>query len=544
MSILGSELSRVGRSVTLFLLLVPLGPARSEIAKPARADKPASSLAGQLQTLLDQHYPDDEQRRRTLKLIAQLGSDHFLQREAATRELMKLPTLPLDALKKATTSKDPEVRWRARQILARARPQDPVPLYQLLRKITQQKPPGTVPVLLETIARCEEPFILQAARSALTGVSRPEDADSLRKALTSKSPPVRAASAEALATVLGKRAIPDLHRLLREDRQPEAVRLATATALANLGDRECLPALVRLLSSDSADIRAHAEAVLSEVTGKSLGNVTFVNEADRKKAVERWRAWVAVHGATAKLRFPLTRRGRAGGHLGGHTLLAFGKKELVIEYDRAGKEIWRYRAWYARSAEKLPNGNVLIADYGRKWIVEVDRTGKVVWQYQAPGCENARPLSNGNILVALHQLHRVQEVNRDRKVVWEFRTTGPAVDAHRLANGNTLIVDSTTIKEVTRTGRVVWQHTCPHVYGIQPLANGNILIAGFRDSRVYELTRTGKVVWEFREDQPADAFRLPNGNTLITGKTRFVEVTSDKKIVWTKAGGQWGTARR
>jgi hypothetical protein len=43
---------------------------------------------------------------------------------------------------------------------------------------------------------------------------------------------------------------------------------------------------------------------------------------------------------------------------------------------------------------------------------------------------------------------------------------------------------------------------------------------------------------------PTDCFRLPNGNTLITEGNRFIEVTPDKKIVWTKEGCSYGSARR
>ena len=35
-----------------------------------------------------------------------------------------------------------------------------------------------------------------------------------------------------------------------------------------------------------------------------------------------------------------------------------------------------------------------------------------------------------------------------------------------------------------------------------------------------------------------------NGNKLISGSRQFVEMTPDKKIVWSKGGGVYGTARR
>ena len=59
--------------------------------------------------------PDDAEIAR---LVKQLGSDDFDQREAATKRLQEIPEALLDALHKATSSNDPEVRRRAEVIVA------------------------------------------------------------------------------------------------------------------------------------------------------------------------------------------------------------------------------------------------------------------------------------------------------------------------------------------------------------------------------------------------------------------------------------------
>ena len=91
---------------------------------------------------------------------------------------------------------------------------------------------------------------------------------------------------------------------------------------------------------------------------------------------------------------------------------------------------------------------------------------------------------------------------------------------------------------------MVWQYPVTSTHGVQPLQNGNVLIGEWNRNRVIEVTRDLKVVWEFKVATPADVFRLPNGNTLITSGNRFLEVTPDKKIIWSKSGCSYGSARR
>ena len=50
------------------------------------------------------------------RLVEQLGSESYQEREAATRDLAALGERALPALKKAAASKDPEVRWRASKV--------------------------------------------------------------------------------------------------------------------------------------------------------------------------------------------------------------------------------------------------------------------------------------------------------------------------------------------------------------------------------------------------------------------------------------------
>ena len=66
--------------------------------------------------------PTDEQRGQIAELVAQLGSDRFAVRDAATRKLATLGAAARDQLVAATKSGDAEVRERARRILERLFP--------------------------------------------------------------------------------------------------------------------------------------------------------------------------------------------------------------------------------------------------------------------------------------------------------------------------------------------------------------------------------------------------------------------------------------
>lgn len=71
--------------------------------------------------------PDEAER-----LVRQLGSTDFAQREAAAKALLKLGPAALPALEKARQSDDAEVRKRAHDILARLPPAHPADLVRRL----------------------------------------------------------------------------------------------------------------------------------------------------------------------------------------------------------------------------------------------------------------------------------------------------------------------------------------------------------------------------------------------------------------------------
>jgi hypothetical protein len=87
---------------------------------------------------------------------------------------------------------------------------------------------------------------------------------------------------------------------------------------------------------------------------------------------------------------------RVGGHLlsigthaevlpNGHVLIPFYAGNRVVEYDRAGKEIWSVQTRRPTCAQRLPNGHTLISSRLSNVILEVDRKGNEVWTHRCDG---------------------------------------------------------------------------------------------------------------------------------------------------------------
>lgn len=181
------------------------------------------------------------------------------------------------------------------------------------------------------------------------------------------------------------------------------------------------------------------------------------------------------------------------------------------------------------AVQRLANGNTFVGECTSGRLLELAPDGKVVKEVallpvgKSGGhayIRNARVLKNGNFLAAHYGGKYVTEYAPDGKAVWTFKTPGGPHSVTRLANGNTLIAcgDNGTpcLIEVTPEGKTVWEVSNKDLPG-QPLK----FLTGFQ--------------------------KLPNGNVLISnwvGHGKFgtaphlLEITPDKKVVWTYADHQ------
>jgi hypothetical protein len=192
--------------------------------------------------------------------------------------------------------------------------------------------------------------------------------------------------------------------------------------------------------------------------------------------------------------------------------------------------------------------------------VEVDRAGKVVFEVKGTQSEvnTVQPLPGGAVLLTeAGDRPRVLEVGRDGKVLADVPLKAQTKDHHlqtrmarKLPTGNYLVPQllDRVVREYTPKGEVVWEVKTPDMpFTAIRLPDGNTLIGCTLGNLVIEVDPPGKEVWRVaNDDLPGKPIndacgvqRLPNGNTVITshhataGQVKLLEVTREKKVVWT-----------
>jgi hypothetical protein len=237
----------------------------------------------------------------------------------------------------------------------------------------------------------------------------------------------------------------------------------------------------------------------------------------------------------------------------------------VFVVSAEGKVQWECKASNCNDLWVLPSGNLLF-NTGRG-VKEVTRDNKVVFSYESKSevfaCQR---LPNGNTFIGECNAGRLLEVDPNAQIVKEVRLLPEGKDgghvymrnARCLPNGNYLVAHygQDLVREYDPNGQAVREIPSaggPH--SVIRLSNGNTLIAcGDRKggNRVFEADPNGKTVWEVKGDElpgislkfMAGLQRLPNGNTVMSNwlghgnlgtGPHLIEVTPDKKVVWTFA---------
>lgn len=229
----------------------------------------------------------------------------------------------------------------------------------------------------------------------------------------------------------------------------------------------------------------------------------------------------------------------------------------------------------------LPNGNVL-THTSHTTVVEIRPDKAIAWKYEAKPkagytgkveVHAFQRLPDGNTMVAESGNARIVEVNPAGEVVKVVPLTVANPHPHRdtrmarkLENGHYLVCHEGDgcVREYDAAGKVVWEYALDlggrprspghgpeghgtEVYGAIRLPNGNTLIAGGNNNRVLEVTPEKKIVWSVdQKELPGVTLAwvttlhvLPNGNVVIGNchagpdNPQLVEVTRDKKVVWT-----------
>jgi HEAT repeat protein len=501
----------------------------AETLRLAGLEPTQASLSKYLLSLI----PNEENIKQQKKLIDDLGNSSFAVREAAEASLATTPNPPLDLLRAAAESCDPEVRFRAREVLKQVEGgKSTATPHAVFGTIELHEIPGLAFAVMQYMPYWDDASRGYIARRALLATVTGDDVELLRRALTKKPPERRAAAVVALAKILKDKAAGDLVKALADD--AEEVRLAAAEALANLGRRESLDVLVALLASPESRIRHRAGQVLQSVTRAPLTFTAYDSQEKRTASMEAWRTWLADNGRDAKLHFPLA----PVEVFLGRTLMSLYPSALR-EIDAEGNTIFEKEGFtYAWGCHATSDGMRVFCDYSGKYLIEYDAEGNEVWRKNdLPGPpSDCRRLDDGRVLLSLSDSQKVVEIDHKGEVVWSVALEGRPTCAERLPNGNTLVnlQFGKRVVEVDRDGKVVWElKGIDNALTAQGLPNGNVLVCEMNLGKAVEYDRAGKVVWK-REgfSNACQAQRLPSGNTLVSDASGLHEITPAGEEVW------------
>ncbi|MDX1565017.1 MAG: PQQ-binding-like beta-propeller repeat protein [Phycisphaeraceae bacterium] len=255
-------------------------------------------------------------------------------------------------------------------------------------------------------------------------------------------------------------------------------------------------------------------------------------------------------------------------------------KGTVHIFNAEGKSLWSYRVGGFHDLHMLKNGNVLI-NRGLQKVVEITPEKKTVWSFDGKKAFPDRRfeihafqrLPNGDTMIAVSGPGLIIEVGPDgqinKRIKIKIRRPHPHMDTRlvrKLDNGHYLVCHEGDgrVTEYDAEGKVVWDYDVPlfgkpkkgghgptswgnKVFGAIRLPSGNTLIATGNGHSVLEVTSQKKIVWKIEQNElpgirlawVTTLERLPNGNTVIgnchagKGQPQLIEVTPEKKVVWT-----------
>jgi outer membrane protein assembly factor BamB len=521
------------------------GPSRADDSKH-RAQLVAQGIepttAGLHQFFSD--VTSDQPNESVLQWIEQLGSAAYADRIEAQQYLMRQPQLPIERLKAATTSANPEVAYRAGIILKNWIPERERLIEAAFWCIADEK----ISELSTDIFKVATVFrdrnnIARAAEKALVSSVRATEIPQLIAHIEGHDSLLAHLALAAFVKLADESHKDRLLGWATRGELKESDRLRAALAVAELNDKRALRPMIELLVATDKSVALRANMILRNLTGAKITLATNDPTAGHA-TMERWNEWLANSNDSFELNLEQLKKKSGRSNLNGNMLLALGYKNRVVELNSNGEEVWSYDAQGVWSAEKMDSGDVLLACYQENRVKIVTPKKTVAWDYEIPGVLKAHILSNGNILAASHSANKILEISPEKKVVWEYNASTQCHDAQRLDNGNTLVCTQNEVLEVDPAGTVVWKFPAEQAYGIDILPEGNVLIAKLGGEVIEVDPSKNEILWKQEFQSPVDVYRTDEGTTLITGAQNVAEFDANKNPLWTKDICNFGSARK
>lgn len=273
------------------------------IAKPAKSPRPwqlaileKHQIPVSPESLLSElrkRIPTAEDEARLAKLIPQLGSGQFAEREAATAAIMRMGSIALGALDAATRSTDPEISLRAKLLIRSLRSEttrstETAILRAVLREAAEQKFAGAAGETLRLLPQLEQPPLRRAAQETIWHAAQSADSAQLLAAWHNAGQvEARAAALVALARLDPAENAARAQAALTD---PEfEIRLAACRALMNSRPRDCLPVLAALTDHSQESVRIESAKLLIAVLGHKVQIPSLAQTRDAwQKLIERW----------------------------------------------------------------------------------------------------------------------------------------------------------------------------------------------------------------------------------------------------------------
>ena len=525
------------------------GPADLAILKSNNVEPAEDALL----EFLRKRTPSATEQTRLAALVTQLGAQEYEDRYFAADGLVKAGTAALAFLRPALVDRDAEVARRARRCIEEIqRGPGPALPTAVVRRLTwpglvpDKDVPAAVRVLLSFVPFAEDESVDDEVLNSLTllSVREPQVDPVLAAALDDVLPARRAAAAYVLGSVGTTEAVAPIRKLL-SDTSP-IVRLRAAQGLLAARDASAVPKLIALLGELPPAGAWRIEEVLNRLAGDQVP--TEAAGANRQKATLAWQKWWQERQGT----IDLARVTEGDAFLGLVT---------ICEYDSVVPGRFTGQVWEAprngpprfkvtnnlvgpMDAQVLANGRILVAENGANRVTERDRAGNIKWEHTTPGgnpicCQR---LPNGNTFIAMY--NQLLEVRPDKSEVYRYspgpqfyifgaRKTRTGTVACITAQGMLLEVDPVAQKTLHSVG--VGQPAGGWA-GIEPLPNGNFLIATMNNNTLREVDNKGTTIWSLVSPIQGifRATRLPSGNFLVVSmNTREVaEIDRAATVRW------------
>lgn len=507
--------------VSFWLLAAGQTPAESELMQDEQALR-AAGVATDSPALIDyfrRRTPSEAEQQALKKRAAQLGSVVFQVRVQASDELIRAGRSALPALREIAKHPDAEIVRRAQYAIGIIEQNTRLGLSaNAARVLAERNPPGAIETLLAYLPFADEAWLEEDIRRCLKRIAYTDGkaATVIEGALADSVVQRRAAA----AWLVGQSSDPKQRAKAIErlgDFSSE-VRLLAASALLIAHEPAAVPALVALLTAEPNEIAWRAEELLFRLADDRGPAVWLGAASDNngRKVQAAWEDWWAANRAAVDWKSL-----RLGDEPLGLTLIVENQRPggggRLYEVSKTGQVRWQLAIQNPIDAQWLPGNRLLVADSRSSLICEMDTRGAVLWKHTGISPTSVQRLPNGNIFCSTYQ--KLIELTRAGKIVFEHSTQGHTYHARKLPDNHYVWIDASgEVSEIDEAGKQIARAKLGGglAWGsIERLRNGRYLVALGGVGKVMEVDMKGKVYWERAVNNPNRAVRLANGHTLV-----------------------------